>query len=378
MSSYKKKKTSTKSYQFKLQRNNQLNWFQALTTNAAEKLLEELWSVEWLTKLGNSNLKAYKVINEAQAQLEGIYLPSRVRRGVAEWVGRIIRGQYKRYRCYQDCIEIVNWLGGETKESKLIAVVMQHCRTIGKNGKTYTKYKKIMVQQTLAMIKNKNQRLGSGFANFAYTDHVQPKIKYYAFNFGPDDDQAIRYKVENQIINLEIKLPKTAEPRTRDDWEWLEQELFIPSKVQAKIAKALSTQPVKPSLREKTLKGGQNYFFLQFPWQYPKKSRKKRKERVLAIDLGLKKVAIVAVFEKGKQISRPITIKLKGSEYWHIERIYEHIAENQRQIAKQKKKRESKQVKVIRRGEKKTIREAKQIRRRTRTHNNKHPCENRS
>ncbi len=209
-----------------------------------------------------------------------------------------------------------------------------------------------MVQQTIAMLKNENQRLGSGFADFVYTDHVQPKIKYFAFPFGPDDEQAIRYNVENQTIELEMKLPKITEPRTKNDWEWVEERITVPEKVQEKIAQALSVQPKKPTLRKKTLKGGLNYFFLQFPWQYPKRPQNRRgKERALAIDLGLKKVAIGLVFENGKQISRPITIKLKGSEYRHIERIYEHIACIQHLLAKQKKKRESKQVKVVRREE---------------------------
>ena len=210
----RKKKDTIKSYQFKLPRDERLNWFQELTTKAAQKLLRELWSEEWLTKLGKSNLKAYKVINEAQMVLPNVYLPSRVRRGGAEWVGRLLRSQYKRMNCYYDCLEIVNWLGIETKDSKLLVIIMQHYRTESKNGKTCSKYKKVMVKQTIAMIKNWYKKLAIDFSMFSYTDFVQPTIKWFAFPYGPDDGQAIQYFSDEQNIDLKMKLPKTAEPRS--------------------------------------------------------------------------------------------------------------------------------------------------------------------
>ncbi|TET31307.1 MAG: hypothetical protein E3J70_02375 [Candidatus Heimdallarchaeota archaeon] len=348
---FPKKKTPTRSYQFKLARDERLQWFQELTTKAARKLLEELWTEEWIQILGDSKLKAYKVINEAQMVLPNVYLPSRVRRGGAEWVGRLLRNQYKRMNCYYDCLEIVNWLGVETKDSKLLAIVMQHYRTKSKNGKTYSKYKKVMVQQTIAMIKNWYEKLAIDFSMFSYTDFVQPKISYFAFPYGPDDGQAIQYFSDEQTIHLKMKLPKTAEPRSISDWEWVEQELTIPEKIQEKIAQANSQQPKKPNLRTKILKGGLEYFFLQFPYEYPKEPKRNGKERVLAIDHGLKKIATAVVCEGGKQIAKPIMIKFKGSEYKHIEHLYDNIGGVQSKIAEQKKRRKNKQFGVKRREE---------------------------
>jgi len=347
-----RKKVSTKSYQFKLPKNERLDWFQELTTKAAQKILDKLWSEEWISRLGENNgLKAYKVINEAQVKLEGIYLPSRIRRGVAEWTGRIIRGQYKRYKCFLDCLEIINWLGPETNENKLIAVVMQHYRTISKNGKTYPKYKKVMVQQTIAMIKHWQQRQNNVYEVFTYTDIVKPKITKYAFPYGPDDSQAVQYYNDGETIQLKIKLPLTPEPRNPKDWEWMKQELIIPEKINEKIEQAISNQPLKPTLRIRKLKGGHDYFFLQFPWEYKPKTKKEVNGRTIAVDLGLKKVATIVIFEDGKQISKPIFINLKGSNYRHIERLYNHIADIQRQLAKQKKRRESNQIGVVRKEE---------------------------
>ena len=345
-----RKNTPTKSYQFKLPKNERLDWFQELTTKAAQKLLEEIWTEEWIRELGASDLKAYKVINEAQVELEAIHLPSRVRRGVAEWVGRIIRGQYKRYKCFLDCLEIINWLGPVTNENKLIAVVMQHCRKIAKNSKTYTRYKKVMVQQTIAMIKKWQQRLSNVFELLNYSDIVKPKIAKYAFPYGPDDGQAINYVAADQRIFCKIRLPIKQEPRRIKDWEWVEQEIVIPEKIQEKIAQAVSKQPLKPTLRIRKLKGGLDYFFLQSPWEYPK-TKKEVNGRTIAVDLGLKKVATIVIFENSKQISKPIFINLKGSNYRHVERLYKHIAEIQRQLAKQKKRRESNQIGVMRKEE---------------------------
>jgi len=332
-----RKKVLTKSYQFKLPNDERLDWFQAHTTKAAQKLLEELWSEEWISKLGESGLKAYKVINEAQVLLPDIYLPSRIRRGVAEWAGRILRGQYKRMDCYYDCLKVVNWLGVETNENKLVAVVMQHCRTKSKNGKTYPLYKKMMVEQTIRMIKNWHKKLSIDFSMFEYIDFVEPTIQNFTFPFGPDDKQAIQYQNDGQTIYLRMKLPNTAQPRSIADWLWVEIELTIAGKIREKILMAISEQPRKPTLITKTLKGGLCYFFLQFPWDYPKKPRKERPERVLAIDLGLKKLATCVICQDRKQISKPIVIKLKGLQYRHIERFYTHIVGIQKKLSKFKK-----------------------------------------
>ncbi len=334
----RKKNLTTKSYRFKLQRDRRLNWFKELVMKVAILLLNELWSEEWIERVGKSGLKAYKVINEARAQIEGIYLPSRIRRGITEQVGRIIRGQYKRMNCYYDCLEIVNWLGVETNENKLLAVVMQHCRTTSKKSKkTYPLYKKVMVKQTVEMIKNWHERFGKGFTTFSYTDFVQPKIHRFSFPYGPDDGQAIQYSALDGRIHYKLKLPVCSEPKTRNDWMWVTSEIAIPEKVKAKTKTAISKQPRKPTLITKRLKGGLTYFFLQFPWEYKKMQKRKGKERVLAIDLGLKKLATCIVGENGKQISKPITIKLRGSQYRHIERLYTHIAGIQKKLSKLQK-----------------------------------------
>ena len=317
-----------------------MHYFRELIQEATQKLLNKLWSEEWITKLGTSSLKAYKVINEAKVTLEcegqTVYFPSRIRRGIAERVGRIIRGQYKRMNCYYDCLKVLELIGGETNENKVIGIVMQTYRT----KKNYPNYKKIMVQQTIQMIKNWHKKLAIDFHMFNYTEVVHPKVKKFIFPFGPDDNQAIQYFREEESIWYRMKLPSITHPKSKQDWQWLEEYLPIPMKIQKKLEKSLGKQPKRPFLLAKTLKGGLIYFFLQFPWEFRKERRTKeelKKERVLAVDLGLKKLATAVVCEAREQLSKPFYLKLIGGQYQHIEHLYKNIAGVQKQLAKQKK-----------------------------------------
>lgn len=212
-----------------------------------------------------------------------------------------------------------------------------------------------MVEQTITMITKWLKQLPNIFELFAYTDFVKPKIKRFAFPFGPDEGNAIQYFSNKEKVHIKMKLPTCTKPRSRKDWEWIEQELTTPTKIRAKIELALSLQPKNPTLRNQKLKGGLTHFFLQFPWEYPKTRKKEENGQVLAVDLGLKKVATIVIFENGKQISHPITIKLKGSQYRHVERIYNQIVGIQKQLAKEKKGKQTKRSKNKRRGKKKAL-----------------------
>ncbi|MGC9778714.1 MAG: hypothetical protein HZR80_05685 [Candidatus Heimdallarchaeota archaeon] len=341
MSSHKNKNNLQKS-KFKVvlpeNKQNNLYYFKQLIQEASHELLEKVWTEDWVDKLGINNKKAYKVINEAQVQLERegqlVYLPSRIRRGIAERVGRILRGQYKRMNCYFDCLKTIEQIGIDAPEAKLVKIVQQTFRT--KNN--YPTYKKIMAQQTIRMLKNWYEKLAIDFEMFKYTDFVNQEVKRFAFPYGPDDGQAIQYVCDGQSICHRMKLPVIPQPKSKQDWQWVEIEVVIPAKIQKKIQQALSEQPKKPMLLIKTLKGGLRHFFLQFPWEFPKQPKKEEQtERALAVDLGLKKIATAVVCETGEQLSKPIYIKLKGRQYRHIEEIYLHIAGHPNTVIKTKR-----------------------------------------
>jgi hypothetical protein len=99
---------SVQSYCFKASSNYPLQEgfkrFLRLAGEAADLLLGDLWSGAWIDRLGASRLKAYKVIGEKHVVLEKdgtpVYFPSRIRRGVAEQVGRVLRSQSERKNCF--------------------------------------------------------------------------------------------------------------------------------------------------------------------------------------------------------------------------------------------------------------------------------------
>ncbi|MHA1532773.1 MAG: hypothetical protein ACTSR6_12335 [Candidatus Heimdallarchaeota archaeon] len=299
--------------------------------------MKKLWSEEWIIKLGTTTAQAQSVVNPKNVELlingEAMYLPSRVRMGIAERVGRILRSQYKRMNCFYDCLKVIHFAGITTSERKLKKIVQQIYRN--KNG--FPKYRQVMVEQTISMIKNWHERLSIDFDILNYTNFVEPKTKRFIFPFGPDNHRILQYERQNQVITYKFNLPTTLESKSKNDWERVTGEIIIPEKIQEKISESINTQPRKPRLTVATLKGGKEYFFLIFPWEFPKgaKARATKTARALAIDSGVKKLATAVVCQNKKQLSRPIYIRQTGKQYRHIERLYNHIAGIQIQIEKE-------------------------------------------
>jgi len=201
------------------------------------------------------------------------------------------------------------------------------------------------------MIKRWHALLQDFFESFAYSDLVRPSITHYAFPFAPDDGQMIHYTRLASRITLRLKLPTTPQPTGRSDWPWVSYEGPFPQKLQAKVAGALSAQPLKPTLLTRRLKGGWERFFLQFPWAFPPPGSQgppalqqdaKPAGRALAVDLGLKKVATCVVCEDNKQLSPPFLLKLKGAPYRKLERLYNHIAGVQQALSQRQRRSPSK------------------------------------
>ena len=110
-------------------------WLRGLAMAAGQQLLERLWSEQWLDTLAdrhNKNKKAYKVIGEGQVSLTlknkgesevRVYLPSRIRRCIAEQVGRILRSQVKRRECFYDTLRVCLTTGVEGNLDRLVRIV---------------------------------------------------------------------------------------------------------------------------------------------------------------------------------------------------------------------------------------------------------------
>jgi len=318
-----------KNYLFKLVLPNKQEYlenFKELIEEATKQTLGKLWTEEWIEKLGRTTIKAHCMVTAGRVILEQngqeVYLPSRVRMGVAERVGRILRSQYKRMKCFYDCLKIFEIVGMNDSETKLIQLM-----NLNYQGKIKQPlYKKVLLKHTIRLIKNWKQNCHIDFHMVPYCTLVEPIIKRFVFLYSPDNYRELDYKVNNNQIWFRVRLPKTTASKNINDWEWVEGMIPIPIKIQERIDESVSQHPKKPKMITVILKGGIEQFFFSFPWEFKQKiNEQKVRTRALAVDLGVKKIATAIVCEKKRQISKPFYVKLTSNQYQHIERLFKHL-----------------------------------------------------
>jgi len=313
-----------------------------LGKHSSQRLLEQLWSEEWLDILdtaenssNNKNKKVYKVIGEKQVQIaspsgDSLYLPSRIRRCIAEQVGRILRSQVTRRKCYYDVLRLVQQTGIEGNLDTLVRTIAQTLVML--EGKYY---RRALIRQALRKFRRYHYRLGLDLAvltQIPYTQMVKPLIWSFVLPFAPDDGQAIQQSWDNDVISIRLKLPTTNYPLTRKDWLWQEFSIQIPAKIQTRILTPTSTiHP--PTLRYLTLKSGLILPFLEYTWSFSSQpSLPLAEKRVMATDLGLINLTTSVICEAGSQISRPMFWSVNSSLLHKIEQHYHHIARIQKKL----------------------------------------------
>jgi len=328
----------TQSYPFKLPQEPQLrkrvDWLQELITLAGQQLLESLWTEDWLNLLHSSQKKAYKVIGEQQVQLtlngQIIYLPSRIRRSIAEQVGRILRSQAERKNCYYDVLKIVQFTGVEGKLDSLV-------RTVGFTlSRLYGKYYRwALIRQTLRTLRRQYYKLNldlTVLTQIPYTRLIRPTIHNFVLPYAPDDGQAIRINWQKDLLSVQMKLPNTKCPAKTRDWSWIDFPLVIPSKIQQRLPSE-DSKLHRPTLRYLILKSGLRLPFLDFAWTIKKNQEVRfNSDRVLATDLGLVNLTTSVIVEAGSQISPPVFWSPETALLHKIEQLYHHIANLQRKL----------------------------------------------
>jgi len=340
----------TQTYPLKLPQDttlrHQLDMLRDLAMQAAQKLLTELWSDHWIDTLAATHQpqqqkKAYKVINEQRVSLTipngpAVYLPSRVRRCIAEQVGRILRSQAIRKQCYYDVLRIVQHTGVEGRLDRLVRTVAITLANF--EGKFY---RWALIRQTLRMFRRYHYQLGldlSVLRQFPYTAVVKPRIRSFILPYSPDEGQAIHYDWHEdlQTISIRMKVPCRLQPTQRSHWTWREFTLSVPTKIQQRITSHHS-KLCAPTLRYITLKSGLTLPFLECPWSldYTQQSQRPqplRANRVMAIDLGVINLTTSVICEAGSQLSTPIFWSPSKQLLHKIEHLYHHIARLQRKL----------------------------------------------
>ena len=326
-----------------------LDWLRDLVTLAAQQLLATLWSDQWIDALATSpkqkkkkkrQKKAYKVINEQRVNLttfngDEIYLPSRIRRCIAEQVGRILRSQAIRKQCYYDVLRIVQISGVEGNLDSLVRTV---ALTLANFEGKY--YRWALIRQTLRMFRRYYYQLGlelSLLMQFPYTAMVTPHIRSFTLPYSPDDGQAIHYdwQEDDRTLSIRLKVPSQPQPLKRAHWTWREFILSIPAKIQQRIASP-NSKVCPPTLRYITLKSGLTLPFLECAWSVDHiraaQPPSLRAQRVMATDLGVINLTTSVICEAGSQLSTPMFWSPSKTMLHKIEQLYHHIARLQRKL----------------------------------------------
>ena len=296
-----------------------------LTTRAAQDLLDQCWTSEWIDKIASSSLKTYKVIGEKNVQLVQngriVYLPSRIRRGIAEWVGRTLRSQSIRKQCFNHLKLVLQDISLNQNLDKLIPQIFT---TIKLRFGVYYKYQ--VLRQLVRMIKRWVFKYHLDIFLFEYTSLVHPKLINFIFPYAADDAQAIRLERKRNSLAVQMKLPKIDLCYEPKDWSWYSFTLEISDKLRTRLQGTRNLKPMKPDLRYKRLKSGLIYPILQIPWEFTDQKINYTfyyKKRVLAVDLGLVNLTTSVICEAGFQITPPFFYKRSSTVINKIERLYD-------------------------------------------------------
>ncbi len=326
----------------KRQLQQQVNNLYELGKHSSQLLLERLWSEEWLNTLDTSEFlnknrkrKVYKVIGEKQVENsssngEPLYLPSRFRRCIAEQVGRILRSQTTRRKCYYDVLRLVQQTGIEGNLDTLVRIIAQTLVLL--EGKYY---RRALIRQVLRTFRRYHYKLKLDLViltRIPYTKMVKPVIWSFVLPFAPDDGQIIQQDWQNDAISIRLKVPKINQPLTRRDWIWQKFTLKIPAKIQQRIYTATSKLH-QPTLRYIILKSGLTLPFLEYAWSFVSKPLIPLNEkRVMATDLGVINLTTSVICEAGSQLSRPMFWSANKSLLHKIEQHYYHITRIQKKF----------------------------------------------
>ena len=307
-----------------------------ITKTFANVLIATYWAEENIEALDAWRGKKYKFFGDKNFAKGHCYLPSRIRRGILELVGEVIAGHAERMRVYKRILE--NIKGGKdplegVKNKELGQNVWRWIRNMAKKFSPPEKY----------------------------THATIPIIRRPVFLYYPDDGQAIQITYKNGEITVRIKLPENTRP-SRKDWKWHTFRYQPKGRLRELLEGGARIR--KPRLRMIRVASGAKKYVLDIVLEVEDKPTK-GSERLLAVDLGVRKIATLVLMDTGgDQLSRPIFIR--SNLLGKLLRIKRKISAIQRKLDRLKPmlaKLPSKKVEYYRRLEAELIHNWKKIRR---------------
>jgi IS605 OrfB family transposase len=354
----------TVSYPLKLPQsallNHPIRYLQQITLLLSSELLDLLWSKQTLDLFQQSSssssssgakLKSYKILEESVVQQTRtgaqLYLPSRMKRALLEQVGRVIRSQVKRRECWNDVLKVVQLTGLEGNLDKLVKTVFL---TLGLlHGKFY---KYVLIRQHLRTLRRYYYKTGVDvqlLQSLDYTQFVRPRIRRFIIPYAVDDGQIFRLcevqhrKSADVELAIQLKLPLVNHPTRKKDWHWFSTTVVLPADLSKRMQNSCTDLKIKkihrPTLRMVTLKGGLELPFMEFPFTLQTSPDQRnckwaniKKNRIMAVDLGVINLSSSVIFDAGEQISTPSFFSVNKSLYRKIEKFYGQIKRLQRKL----------------------------------------------
>lgn len=274
----------------------------ALGLKLQERALERYWSREGLEKVAAHPGQIWKLLDAEMSRPAEIYVPSRPWRCVLESAGRILRSQAERKRIFELLMPLFN---GKVKDAaKELYEKLKEEGSQEKFGYLFN------VAEQVAEFYAGHERLPQDF--FELQKRPEPKrfTCTLAPDDGPEDGQAIRYRIEGDSLVGEIKLPVVPEPRSEKDWRRLPFSVGLPQELLEKLAAGGSL--CAPDLRLKVKPDGDLIAVLDVKVEVPEEGPSGDPGRGLAVDWGLRKLVTCTVVSRRGQLTPPFFVFWSG------------------------------------------------------------------
>lgn len=274
----------------------------ALGMKLQEQALGHYWSLEGLEKVAAHSGQIWKLLDTEMSRPEDVYIPSRPWRCILESAGRILRSQAERKRIFEHLVPLFTG-GARSAAEKLY----EEFKAEGNQEKFgYL----LNVAEQLAGFYVEHERLPQDF--FEFQRKPEPKRFTYTLapDDGPEDGQAIRYRLEGNRLAGEIKLPASPEPRSEKEWRWYSFSVELPDELQRKLIAGGSV--CAPELRLKFKPDGRLIALLDVKVEVPEEEPSGDPSRALGVDWGLRKLVTCTVVSKNGQLTPPFFMFWSG------------------------------------------------------------------
>ncbi|MFQ6061790.1 MAG: hypothetical protein ACE5J9_01255, partial [Methanosarcinales archaeon] len=305
----------------------EIEYLSTLLNYGSNELIKNNWNKEELSKFSKGYSK--KFFKEKEAILP-IYIPNRAKRMIFELSGSTLKSQYQAFTLFHtikkecpdlDC-DYKDWFSG--RSWTYVASILRRIR----------KWREFY---WIGSIGSEDIYLNSLKKSSFFEFQKMPELNKVVLPYYQDDNQMIRIDYENG--EALIKLPFEG-AINKKEWLWHLVKFTLHDKVLDILEKH---RVVKSTIVLKRRKSGSYYYEMNIPYKVVPEKLKKKK-RVLGVDLGIKKFAVLTVIEDYKH-SRPVFIK--NDILYKLKRLRDQTSGIQKNLSRIKKEGNYQEFKLL-------------------------------